>query len=83
MTGLEITCANKDQHGAILRIGGDGWSMSIHDAITKLLARELRAYVRSGNTFAAVGLRGDGADAYLALEPDGVPLHDLTSLPSC
>jgi hypothetical protein len=83
MSGLEITCANKDQRGMIIRIGGDNWSLGIHEAITKLLSQQLIVYVRFNDTFATVGVRGKGGDAFLALEPDGLPLHDLSSLPSC
>lgn len=83
MTGFEITCANRDQSGMIIRIGGEGWSMSTQDAITKLITQQLRAYVRVESMLTAVGVRGDGSEAYLALEPDGYPLHHLTTLPSC
>lgn len=83
MSGLEITCANRDQNGTIIRIGGNGWSLGVQEAITKLMMQQLRAYVRVENALLIIGVRGEGADAYLALEPDGYPLHDLTSLPSC
>ena len=83
MSGLEITCVNKDQRGLITRIGGENWSLSIHEAITKLLSEQVRLYIRIEDTFAAVGVRGDGSESYLALEPDGFPLHDIASLQSC
>jgi hypothetical protein len=28
-------------------------------------------------------VRGDGTDAYLVLEPDEKPLHEVEGLPSC
>ena len=83
MSGLEITCANRDQNGMIIRIGGDGWSLGVQDAITRLMMQQLRVYVRVENALLIVGVRGENADAYLALEPEGYPLHDLTSLQSC
>jgi hypothetical protein len=42
MSGLEITCVNKDRRGLIMRIGGENWSISIQDAITKLLSKQVR-----------------------------------------
>jgi hypothetical protein len=83
MSGYEITCANRDQNGMIIRIGGEGWSLSVQDAITKLVSQQLRVFVRAENTFTDVGVRGEGSNAYLALEPDGYPLHNLSELPSC
>ena len=83
MSGLEITCVNKDRRGLIMRIGGENWSISIQDAITKLLSKQVRMYVRIDDSFAAVGVRGDGSDTYLALEPDGFPLHKIDGLQSC
>lgn len=83
MSGLEITCANRDQNGMIIRIGGDGWSLGVQDAITRLMMQQLRVYVRVENALLIVGVRGESAGAYLALEPEGYPLHDLTSLHSC
>ena len=82
-SGLEITCINKDQRGLIIRIGGENWSLSIHEAITKLLSEQVRMYIRTDDAFATVGVRGDGAESYLVLEPDGFPLHNVASLQSC
>jgi len=83
MSGFEITCVNKDQRGLVIRIGGKDWSLSAHEAINKLLSKQMRMYVRTDDTFATIGVRGDGPEAYLALEPDGFPLHDIMSLQSC
>jgi hypothetical protein len=83
MSGFEITCANKDVRGRIIRIGGEGWSMEIRDAIVKTVSHHLRLYVRVNGTLVEVGVRGEGFDAYLALEPEGFPLHNLTDLASC
>ena len=83
MSGFEITCVNKDQRGLIIRVGGDGWSMPIQKAITDLISNQLRLYIRANAQFFEVGVRGEGFDSFLALEPDGFPLHDLTGLSSC
>jgi hypothetical protein len=66
----------------VIRIGGDGWSLSAHDAIVKLISSQLRLTIgANGETF-QIAVRGEGFDAYLALEPDGFPLHNLEFL-SC
>lgn len=82
-SGFEITCANKNYRGIIVRIGGEGWNMETRDAIVKIVNKRLRLSIRVNGTSIEVGVRGDGIDSYLALEPDGRPLHDLTDLPSC
>jgi hypothetical protein len=81
--GFQITCANRDTSGAILRLGGDGWTLSIHEAIVKLLSQQMRLHILVDGRFMDVGIRGEGFNAYLVTEPDGLPLHNLISLPSC
>jgi|FLYN01.1.fsa_nt_gi hypothetical protein len=83
MSGYEITCANRDTRGGIVRIGGEGWSLSVHEAIVKLVSQQLRLNIYVDGRLYDVGVRGDGADAYLAVEPDGFPLHSLAGLQSC
>jgi hypothetical protein len=83
MSGFEITCVNKDQHGMIVRVGGEGWNIGIRDAILDIIGQRLRLYVHVDDKFVDIGVQGEGFDAYLALEPDGLPLHEVTSLPSC
>ena len=83
MSGFEITCINKDQRGAMVRLGGAGWSMQVHDAIVKLISHQLRLYIRVDDTFFDVGVRGDGFAAYLVLEPEGFALNELSSVASC
>jgi hypothetical protein len=83
VSGFEITCANKNRSGSIVRVGGVGWSLAIADAITKLLSSQIRLTIRIDGNMADVGIRGNGPDAYLAIEPDGFPLHQLADLPSC
>lgn len=83
MSGLEITCINKDQRQLITRIGGEGWSMPIQQVIVALISQQLRLYIRVNEALLDVGVRGEGFDSYLALEPDGFPLHNLVDLPSC
>jgi hypothetical protein len=83
MSGFEITCANKNRSGSIIRVGGEGWSLAVGEAITKLLSQQLRLTVRTDGKMMDVGIRGNGSDAYLAIEPDGFPLHNLADLPSC
>jgi len=82
-TGLEIRCANKNQQGIIVRIGGRNWSMNHTDAIVQLMENELRLHIFIGDTAYDIGVRGDGNDAYLVLEPDGQPLHKIDGLQSC
>lgn len=83
MTRHEITCANKNPRGVIVRIGGEDWSLSVRDAIVKLSSRQLRLTLLFDNEMVEIGVRGEGSNAYLVLEPDGRPLHDLEGLPSC
>ena len=81
--GFQITCANRDTSGGILRVGGEGWTLSIHEAIIKLISQQMRLNILVDGQFKAVGVRGEGFNAYLVTEPDGSPLHNLISLPSC
>ena len=83
MSGFEITCANKDQRGVIIRIGGEGWSFDAREAVVKIITQQLRFYIRLDDQTCDVGVRGEAFDSYLALEPDGFPLHNVTTLPSC
>lgn len=83
MRGFEITCANKNPNGVIVRVGGQGWSLAIHEAIVKMVSGQIRLSILVGNAVYDVGIRGDGEDAYLVLEPEGKPLHDLDGLRSC
>jgi hypothetical protein len=83
MSGFEITCVNKNARGNIVSVGGDGWNLVIYEAIRKTVSQQLRLNIQVEGRSVAVGVRGDGMDAYLALEPDGFPLHQLTNLPSC
>ena len=82
MSGFEITCINKNSRGQVVRIGGEGWSLGTHDAIVKLISHQIRFTMRVNGQSVQVSVRGEGYDAYLALEPDGFPLHNL-NFPSC
>ena len=82
MSGFEITCINKNSRGLVVRIGGSGWSLGAHDAIVKVISNQIRFTIRVNGTIVQVGVRGEGFDAYLVLEPDGFPLHNL-NFPSC
>jgi len=83
MSGFEITCANRNQAGLIVRVGGADWSLSIHEAVMKIMTAQVRLYIEvDGKTF-DVGVRGEGSNAYLMLERDETPLHTLIGLPSC
>lgn len=75
MSGFEITCINRNAQGLIVRIGGAGWSLGTHEAIIKLISQQLRLMVMVDGKLVAVGVRGEGFDAFLALEPDGFPLQ--------
>jgi hypothetical protein len=83
MSGFEVTCANKNQRGVIVRVGGAGWSMETREVLLKIMSNQLRFRIRVNEEFIDIGIRGEGFDAYLALEPEGFPLNDLTDLPSC
>lgn len=83
MSGFEITCGNKDAGGTLVRVGGDGWSMAIHDAIVKLVSGQVRLFISIGEEAIDIGVRGEGSSSYLALEPDGYPLHQVIDLASC
>jgi hypothetical protein len=83
MSGFQITCANKNTSGVIVRVGGPGWSLDMHEAIKGLVTGQLRLNIRIGDTQHDVGVRGDGMDAYLVLEPDGTPLHEIDGLSDC
>ena len=79
-TGFRITCANKNQHGVIVRVGGQGWSLSTHEAVRKLMSQQIRLHIHLGNEYFDIGVRGDGTEAHLVLEPTGIPLEEL---PGC
>jgi hypothetical protein len=83
ITGYEITCANKNRNGLLVRLGGENWSMGIQDAVTKLVSQQIRFYLHVDGKPIEVGIRGDGSDSYLVLEPDGFPLHQIMDLQSC
>ena len=82
MSGLEITCINRDTRGLIGRIGGEGWSFSLHEAIVKLISHQLGLTIKVEGEYFQVGVHGEGFDAYLVRESDGFPLHRL-NFPSC
>jgi hypothetical protein len=83
MTGFQITCVNRDARGIIIRIGGEGWTLSFHEAIVKVVSQQLRLNILVDGKLVVVGIRGEGNDAYLVIEPEGFPLHNLTNLQSC
>ena len=83
ISGLQVTCANRNVNGAIVRVGGQGWSLSTHEAIVKISSQQLRLYIRLGNEYFDIGVRGDGTTGNLVLEPDETPLYDIELLPSC
>jgi hypothetical protein len=83
MSGYEITCANRDSRGAIIRIGGEGWTLTVHEAIVRITTGQIKLMIYLDGRQAEVGIRGEGNESYLAVEPDGFPLHNLTDLQSC
>ena len=83
VSGLEILCVSKNYAGSIVQISGDGWSLTTREAIMQILNKQLRLNIRVDGIYHDVGLRGEGFDTYLATEPDGFPLHNLTDLPAC
>lgn len=83
LSGSQITCANKNQSGTIVRVGGPGWSLSHHEAIRKITTKQISLYIRIGDESFPIGVRGDGTDSYLVLEPEGKLLSDVEQLKSC
>ncbi len=82
MSGFKITCANKNPKGLIVRIGGNGWSLGTREAVVKIMSNQLRLTIHVLEDNVRVGVRGSDLDAYLVLEPEGFPLHNL-DFPSC
>jgi hypothetical protein len=82
-SGLQITCANKNQSGSILRVGGTGWSYSQREAIHKIIGKQLRLHIFIGDESFDIGVRGEGDGAYLVLEPEGKALSEIEGLNSC
>jgi hypothetical protein len=82
-SGFHVTCANKNQQGDIVRVGGLGWSLSAQEAIQQLSRNALRLYIVIGDESFDIGVRGTGNHAYLALEPDAKLLSEVSELKSC
>lgn len=82
-SGFEIRCINKNPQGVIVRVGGAGWSLSAQEAIAKFLSQQLRFNLLLGEKYVDIGVRGEGVDAYLTVEPEGYPLHEIVGIPSC
>ncbi|MEQ8672110.1 MAG: DUF3892 domain-containing protein [Aggregatilineales bacterium] len=82
-SGFHITCANKHPNGTIVRVGGDGWTLDLHEAISQLDGRRIRLTILIGNAYFDIGIREHDNTAYLVLEPDGKPLHEVDGLNSC
>ena len=81
--GYQITCANKNLNGTIVRVGGPGWSLSHQEAIRKVNSKEQRFHIFIGDESFDIGVRGEGDDAYLVLEPEAKALHEVEGLMSC
>lgn len=60
-----------------------GWSLDIREAVVKIMSAQIRLYIQVKGQFVEIGIRGDGSDSFLVLEPDGFPLHNLPDFPSC
>jgi hypothetical protein len=82
-SGFEVLCANRNLSGAIVRVGGDGWSLSHHEAIQRLNSRQLRLFISIGDESFDIGVRGEGNAAYLVLEPEAKALNEVEGLNSC
>lgn len=83
ISGFQITCANKNLNGTIVRLGGPGWSLSHREAIHRILGNELRLHIFIGDESFDIGVRGEGDDAHLVLEPEAKALHEVEGLASC
>ena len=81
--GFQILCANKNIHGMIVRLNGTDWSLSHQEAIQKITGNQIRLHIFVGDESFDIGVRGEGNNAYLVLEPQGSPLHELEGLESC
>ena len=82
-TGFQVTCANKNQQGVIVRVGGPGWSLSLSEVIQKIDGQQLRLHIFIGDEVFDIGVRVADNDAYLVLEPDATPLSEVSELKSC
>jgi hypothetical protein len=82
-SGFQVTCANKNQHGTIVRVGGPGWSLGHHEAVHRILNHQLRLHIYIGDEVFDIGVRRNDKDAYLVLEPDAKPLDKVEGLSSC
>jgi hypothetical protein len=83
MLEYEVTCANKNPNGMLVRIGGENWTCGLREAIVKIVSGQALYSVRIEGKLMTVGIRGESSNAYLVLEPEGYPLHDLPDLPGC
>lgn len=83
MSGYEITCVNKDQRGFIFRVGGSGWSLSLKEAVVKIVTNQIRLHIFWNDEYKEIGVCGEGQDAFLCLADDSTSLHLLEGLPSC
>lgn len=82
-SGFRITCANKNQNGTIVRLGGRDWSMEVHDALHRIVTNTLKLHIIIGNDLFYIGVRGEGDEIYPVTEPDGKPLDEIDGLTSC
>ena len=82
-SGFQITCANKNQNGTIVRVGGPGWSLSRREAVQKIVGNQIRLHIYIGDVAFDIGVRGEGDAAFLVLEPDAKDLSDVDGLHSC
>lgn len=83
ISGFQITCANKNQNGTIVRVGGKGWSLSHHEAIQKIITNQISSYISIGDESFQIGVQGEGNNSYLTLEPEGKLLSEVEHLFSC
>lgn len=44
-SGFQVTCANEDQQGVIVRVGGAGWSLGLREAVHKIGGQQLRLHI--------------------------------------
>ncbi len=45
--------------------------------------QQIRLHIHLGNEHLDIGVRGEGTEAHLVLDPTGIPLHEVEELPSC
>jgi hypothetical protein len=84
----EVMCINKrdrfSPYKRITHIGGEGWKITLQEAIEGIESGKWSFYVRQGgrtvNVIVSASAHGN---AYVKTKPDGEETNNLLSLPEC